>query len=365
MERSSWLQIFALTFLIFILSCSKTGREGAIRESTRLIDSLMENTGAVGVAVAVGIDGKLVWSEGFGYANLEMGVPVDPATTRFRVGSVSKPFTATALGQLHEEGKLDWDTHVQKYVPDFPKKRMPVVTRLVAGHLNGIRSYRPGEFIMNYHYETVSSALEIFKNDTLMHPPGSKYLYSSYGFNLLSAVVEGASGEEFLTYMDKHVFQPLKMNHTIADHVDSIIVGRSGYYHYTSAGEVVNEIAVDNSYKWAGGGFLSTAEDLIRFGFGYLDAKILKPETIEILQTTQQTWEGEQTGYGMGWVLETDSAGRYRTGHGGGSVGGTTKFWVYPEERLVIAMISNLSNMRVGEVPTQIVSAFLAMDEND
>ncbi len=344
--------------ILLVLACQSEPYDAAIQRGQDLIDSLMENTGAVGMAVAVGREGKIVWSEGFGYANLETQTPVDPAETRFRVGSVSKPFTATAMGILHQQGKLDWDTYVQKYVPDFPRKNMPVIPRLVAGHLNGIRSYRPGEFLRYQHFDSVREGLRIFEEDTLMFPPGMKYLYSSYGFNLLSAVIEGAAGEDFLPFMREHVFQPLHMDHTVADQVDSIITGRTGYYQVTAEGTVLNEPAVDNSYKWAGGGYLSTAEDLIRFGFGYLHATILDPETIETLQTSQKTWDDQLTGYGMGWVISTDAFGRQRFGHGGGSVGGTTTFWTYPEEDLVIAMIANMSNMRMGEVADEIVAAF-------
>ncbi|MCP5113774.1 MAG: beta-lactamase family protein, partial [bacterium] len=171
--------------------------------------------GAPGVAVAVGVDGTIVWSEGFGLADIEQRVPVTPAT-KFRIGSVSKPLTAAAVGLLHEEGRLDIDAPVQRYVPSFPVKKHEITTRLLAGHLAGIRHYRAAENYSARHYPTVVEGLDIFKNDPLLHPPGTKYAYSSYGWNLISAVVEGASGTDFLTYMRTNVLEPLGMRNTVA-----------------------------------------------------------------------------------------------------------------------------------------------------
>src|SRR5882762_11044476 len=160
-----------------------------------------------GFALAVAVDGRIVWSEAFGYADLAAKRTATPAT-QFRIGSVSKPLTATAIAQLFETGKLDLDAPVQRYVPSFPKKGAPITTRLVGGHLAGIRHYQGDEFTLNRHFATVTEGLSIFANDTLLFPPGTRFSYSSYGFNLLGAVVEGASGENFLAYMSRHVFKP-------------------------------------------------------------------------------------------------------------------------------------------------------------
>ena len=126
--------------------------------------------------------------------------PVTPQT-RFRVGSVAKPMTAVAVAQLVDAGRLDVDAPIQTYAPDFPTKRWPLTTRQVGAHLGGIRHYRGNEFMSNVRYPTVADGLTIFAADSLLHEPGTAYAYSSYGYNLISAVVEGASGEDFLGYM--------------------------------------------------------------------------------------------------------------------------------------------------------------------
>lgn len=357
MKTKSILRITVI-LLIFCLSLSAFAQNGsAIEKAAAIIESLQAETQAAGIAVSIGIKGKIVWSQGFGYADVEQRVPVRPAKTRFRVGSVAKPMTAVAIAQLYEQGRLDLDAPVQRHVPSFPQKRAPISTRLIAGHLSGIRHYRGNEFLITQHYDTVLEGLSIFQEDTLLYAPGSKYAYSSHGWNLLSAVVEGASGQDFLTYMNENVFKPIGMANTIADHVDSLIANRGRYYGVHD-GMLLNEPAVDNSYKWAGGGFLSTSEDLVRFGFAHLNDKLLKPETIKLLWQSQQTSSGKKTGYGIGWVVRTDKAGRSWIGHSGGSVGGSTQFRIYPEAQVVLVIIANMSGLRYGETAERLVDIF-------
>jgi CubicO group peptidase (beta-lactamase class C family) len=306
-----------------------------------------------GLAIAVALNGEIVWSEAFGYADLDARVPATPAT-QFRIGSVSKPFTAVAVARLVEEGKIDLDAPVQRYVPAFPAKRYPITTRQLAGHLAGVRHYRGDEFLLNRRFGSVSEALEIFKDDSLLHAPGTRYAYSSYGWNLISAVVEGAAGEPFLAHMRRRVLAPLHLTSTAPDRNDSVIPGRTRFYERETGGGFRRAPAVDNSYKWAGGGFLSTAEDLVRFGSAHLAPGLLRAETLERLFTSQRTASGEVTGYGIGWSTSRDTLGHRVVGHGGGSVGGTTLLRVDRDSKLVVAVVSNLSNAPLGEAARDI-----------
>ena len=299
-----------------------------------------------GFALAVAVDGRIVWSEAFGYADVENKRPATPAT-QFRIGSVSKPLTADAVAQLYEQGKLDLDAPVQRYVPSFPDKGAPITTRLLGGHLAGIRHYRGDEFTRNQAYPNVTAGLAIFENDSLVAPPGTRFSYSTYGFNVISAVVEGASGEQFLAYMSRHVFKPLHMTSTAPDRNDSLIPNRTRFYERDSSGHFLPAPTVDNSYKWAGGGFLSTAEDLVRFGSAHLEPGYLKAATLELLFTPQHTTSGETTPYGIGWFIATDTLGHRYVYHGGGSVGGTTAFGVDRDSRVVIALVTNLTDARL------------------
>lgn len=306
---------------------------------------------APGASITVIRDGTMIWSEGFGFADLEQRVPVTPLT-RFRVGSVSKPLTSIALGLLVEEGKLDLDAPVQRYVLDFPVKAWPVTTRQLAGHLAGIRHYRDNEMENTRHYDTVRDGLTIFASDSLLFEPGTQYAYSSYGWNLISAIIEMASGESFLPFMARRVFGPAGMTRTVPEFNDSLIPYRAHFYvHADTAAPATNAPYVDNSYKWAGGGFLSTTEDLARFGRKLLEGKLLQPATRDLLWTSQQTREGNATGYGMGWRSGRDAAGRQWVGHTGGSVGGTANLLIYPEQHLIIAVLVNSDQTFISAAP--------------
>jgi len=314
----------------------------AIAASRDAVRRIMTEASVPGASVAVGIGERIVWSEGFGWADLEQRVPVTPLT-RFRVGSVSKTMTATGLGLLVERGELDLDAPVQTYVPDFPEKRWPITTRQLGGHLAGMRHYRGNEMLSAVRYETVADGLDIFEDDSLLFEPGSDYSYSSYGWNVVSAVMEGASGTDFLTFMRDEVFEPLGLRHTVPDRNDAIVPDRTRFYELGDDGALVNAPYVDNSYKWAGGGFLSTPEDLVRFGQAHLAPGFLKAETLAVLQTAQAKADGSSTEYGIGWGTGRQDDGDATLSHSGGSVGGTTLLLLVPDHGLVVAGVVNMS----------------------
>ncbi len=322
-----------------------------VDEVRTLLRDSMARAGVPGAQIAVMRNGRLVWSEGIGFADLEQGVGVS-TTTRFRAGSVSKALTSAALGLLVEQGRIDLDAEVQRYVPGFPRKRWPITVRQLAGHLAGLRHYRGDEFASRARYESVLDGLAVFQDDSLLAEPGTRYLYSSYGWNLLSAVVEGAAGRPFLEVMGGNVFAPLGLTHTVADHADSLVAGRARWYSVADSGRaVVNAPWVDNSLKWAGGGFLSTAEDLAAFGDAMAGGRLIRRETAETLWTSQRQRDGRETRYGLGWIVRQDSAGHRWVGHSGGSMGGTAYLVVYPEERLVLALLVNSDQPLVGLAP--------------
>ena len=348
---------FILTWTLLLASClgqstvthdppryaetPRIGHHQTIEAARRLLHNRMDLF--PGLSVAVGINGRIVWAEGFGWADLEQRVPVRP-WSRFRVGSVAKPMTAALLALIWQDGQVDLDAPVQHYVPSFPVKEHPITTRQLGGHLAGIRHYRGDEFLSASHYPTVLEGLVIFEQDPLLFAPETRYSYSSYGWNLISAVIEGASGKSFLAQMQERVFGALSMRHTAADQNRLIVLDRVRPYALNDDGHFENAPYVDNSYKWAGGGFVSTAEDLVRFGSAHLGPGFLRAETLKLLHISQQTTDGNETGYGIGWRVGQDEQGRPVVRHGGGSVGGRTALMLWPEQGLVVAMIVNLSN---------------------
>jgi CubicO group peptidase (beta-lactamase class C family) len=325
----------------------------AITKARAFIRDTMRALGAPGSSITVMRSGKVIWSEGFGFADLEQGVAVTPLT-RFRVGSVSKALTSTLIGKLVEQGKLDLDSPIQRYVPGFPAKKWPITTRQLGGHLAGIRHYQGfAENFIVRHYATVTEALDIFKDDSLNFEPGTKFGYSSYGWNLISAILEAAGGAPYLAQMQREVFDRAEMRHTVADQVDSIIPGRARWYtRGPDRGGIINAGFADNSYKWAGGGFLSTTEDLAEYADALLNGRLLKPETVKLLWTSQKTRNGKETEYGIGWGVDRDKAGRRTVSHGGGSVGGTAYLLIYPDNDLIVAVLVNSDSTFVGATGT-------------
>jgi serine beta-lactamase-like protein LACTB len=357
--------LIAVLILLTATGCADMPSEGsapasfeAVVDTARAwVSRVVEEESYPGLSIAVAVDGKLVWSEGFGYADLAEGEPVT-TESKFRVGSVSKPYTAAAVAQLMVDERLDVDAPIQTYVPDFPQKQWTVTTRQVGGHIAGIRHYLGNENFSDIRYETVAEGLDIFKDSPLLFEPGSDYSYSSYGWNLVSAAVEGASGQPFLIYMNEHVFGPLGMSSTEADWATEDIANRVSFYVMSEDGRPVDAPYVDNSYKWAGGGFLSTPEDMVRFATAHRSSGFLPGKGLDFLMTSQALNDGSETGYGFGWTTRTDESGRRLLGHTGGSVGGTTLMSMNPETGVIVAMAINLSRADLS-VGRRVMQLFL------
>jgi serine beta-lactamase-like protein LACTB len=302
-----------------------------------LVSRMKRAFAAPGVSVAIAAEGKLVWSASCGFADLARRVPVTRRTT-FRIGSVSKPLTAVTVARLAQAGQVDLDADVRRFAPTFPGKQHPITMRQLGGHLGGIRHYEGREALSRRHYPSVTASLQIFKDDPLVAVPGTRFVYSSYGFNLLGAAVEGAAGRPFAAAVAETTLSPLGMTRTRLDLGGR---GRARFYEVTSRRRAVAAPRVDLSNRFPSGGFLSTAEDLARLGIGITDPAFLEPQTQELLFSSQRTTAGEATRYGFGFELGSSPFGPV-AGHTGNVVGGTAFLFVHPKTRVVIAMTTNI-----------------------
>ncbi len=331
--------------------------EKEIQQADSIVTEFFSEHKLPGMSISVFKQDRMIWSKGYGYADVENSIPVDPSRTLFRIGSVSKTLTASGLGLLIQDGVLEPDDEIQEWVPEFPPKKYPITIKQVSGHLAGIRHYRGDEFMNTKKYETVMGGLVFFKDDSLLFEPGTKYQYSSYGWNLISAVIEKAAQKPFLEYMESEVFSPLNMNNTLPDWADEDVPNRTKFYIWRG-GQNVEAPYVDNSYKWAGGGFIGTTEDLINFGAAHFDYDFLNEETQEVLITSLETSDGNSTNYGMGYST-LQHAGNNWVGHSGGSVGGSTMFLVNKEHRIVIAYTINRSGASFDDLHFKIGELFI------
>lgn len=318
-------------------------QQAEVEQARALAKALLAEKNLPGLSVAVGVHGRLLWSEGFGWANIEQRVPVS-TVTKFRIGSVSKLLTSVAVGLLHQDGKIDLDAPVQKYVPTFPQKQWPVTTRELMAHTSGIRHYEGTEFLSNRAYASLADGLAMFADDPLLFKPGTQYHYSSYAWNLVGAIVAAIAQEPFTSFVRERITAPAGMRDTVADVVKPLVLHRTAYYEHAADGRLENAPAVDESYKWSSGGYLSTPDDLVRFGYAVLDDEIISAATRKLLWSPVRLSDGKSTGGGLDWRLDPDPRGRHVVSHNGGSVGGTTRLAIYPDQAMVIAVASNVSD---------------------
>ena len=330
----------------------------AVQKINQAAAEFMASSSVPGLSVAVVLDGHPAWSSGFGMADLEQFVPATPATL-FRLASVSKPITATAILQLWERGKLDLDVPVQKYCPAFPQKEWPITTRELLNHLGGIRHYNKdnvGDIPVDSarHFTSMEESLTIFENDPLVAKPGTKFQYSTYGYTVLGCVLEGASGQKYVDFVTENVFRPAGMTVTRTDDFFAIVPHRTRWYNKSQNGAVLNSGVLDSSYKIPGGGWLSSADDLALYESAILANTLIKPATRELMWTPGKTATGEQLEYGLGWGISTLS-GLKTYGHSGGQQGTSTFILVVPERNAGVVVLANLEAADVTKLAHQIL----------
>lgn len=352
MNTRNWFARF--TFIFSLVGSITVGAQApsslSADKASRVEAAIAEHKGRLGIpgaSVAIVKDNQIVFQRAFGLADVENSVPAK-ATTIYRIASVSKAITAVAAMQLAEKGRIDLDAPIQKYVPAFPVKASPISTRQLLAHLSGVRHYKPGEGERTEHYETLTDALSIFKDDPLEHEPGARFTYSTYGYTLVGAIIEGASGMTFSDYLREHVFKPAGMQNTRPDNVNALIPNRArGYRPAVYArfdGNFRNGQLMDSSYKLPGGGLVSTAEDMARFAIAVESGVLLRQETLDQMSKSQKTRDGAETGYGYGWYIG-NREGKWSEGsisHGGVQSGFTADLWILPRKRFAVVILTNL-----------------------
>ena len=304
------------------------------------------------LAISIVNDGQLVFAKGYGVSDVENNVPAT-ADTVYRIASLSKSLTATAAMRLAEEHKLDLDAIVQKYCPAFPMKQWPIIVREVLTHQSGIRHYKnDDESINTRHYTSINEALtQDFARDPLLSEPGTKFIYSSYGYLVLGCIMEGASGMTYPEYMKQSIFGPAGMNSTRLDNIFEIIPGRARGYSIDNDGKPQNAILLDISNKPPGSGINSSARDLGRFMVALYGGKLVTPATWKQMITPAKTRDGKPTVYGYGWFVGGPIStyhGLREVGHGGDVQGFASVLYSIPEKRFAVVALSNGENEKAS-----------------
>ncbi len=335
-------------------------------EIEKAVSTFMSANSVPGIGAAVVLEGEPVWSAGFGMADLENSVPAT-SSTLFRLGSVSKPITATALLQLWERNKLDLDAPVQKYCPAFPQKEWPITSRQLLGHLGGIRHYNPdgkGDVPDDSakHFASMEESLQLFAADPLVAKPGTKFNYSTYGYTLLGCVVEGAASQKYMDYVRENIFNPVEMHQTQADNFFAIIPHRTRWYHKDKSGLVRNAGVLDSSYKIPGGGLISSADDLARFEAAILADKLLRRSTRDLMWTVAQPTEGKPSHYALGWFV-AQKFGLRTAGHSGGQQGTDTAFLIVAGRRAGVVVLANIDNVNTNLLAEEILKIVLDLKD--
>jgi serine beta-lactamase-like protein LACTB len=324
------------------------------RASERL-EATWRSHGAPGMSAAVVVKGRIVFSSGRGFADLENLVPAT-AVTVYDIGSISKVLTATAVMQLVEQGMVRLEDPIQKYVPSFPDKGAPITLKHLMTHTSGIRHYRPTDFPGTEDnenmkpYKSIEDAITIFKDDPLLFAPGRYYSYSSYAVNLLQGVVEKAGGMPFEDYLRKFVWDAAGMRATRLDIPDRIVPRRARSY-VVEKGIAKNVAYGDLTYKFASGGMMSTVEDLVLFVAALNAGRLLKPETLAQMYTPQipdvlEFRDGKATDkkageQGLIWRVGTDDAKRRFVQHCGSVQQFQSCLVNYPEQDVAVAIQAN------------------------
>ncbi len=295
--------------------------------------------GAV-AGLSVGVTrGPHRWVCAYGYRDVARRLPATPRTT-YRMASVTKSFTAVAVLQLVEQGKLDLDANISTLVPAYPAKQWPVTVRDLLGHLSGVPTYDGLASSRNVKVMSTAAAIAVFAKKPLVAEPRTRYLYTTWGYNLLGAAVESVSGQSYRDYLREHVFAPAGMPFADLDIVATRDEHQARGYR-VQGGALKPSRFLDVSSRFGGGGTRATVGDMLGFGRAVLSHSLVSRETMGRMQASMATTDGRLTDYGMGFAIYP-VRGHYVVAHAGGQPETTTMLVMLPAEDTVIALASNV-----------------------
>ena len=312
--------------------------------ATAAYDKVLKDSFAAdkpGASVIVVKDGRMVFRKALGMADLELGVPLQPDMV-FRLGSITKQFTAASILMLAEEGKLSLQDPIEKFLPGYPTQGHAITVEHLLTHTSGIQSYTdiPGWMTTKITAPmTVAELVDGFKKEPMQFAPGEKWAYNNSAFVLLGAIIEKASGKSYEAFVKERIFEPLGMTSSYYGSTEPIIPKRVP--GYTADGDKVRNAGyLSMTQPYSAGSLSSSVDDLARWDAALYTEKILKKASLEKAWTSYVLKSGEATKYGYGWAV-SKLRGRRSIEHGGGIFGFSTYALRLPEDRVYVAVLTN------------------------
>lgn len=323
-----------------------------------ILAALVDSSGVPGMGAALWQDGQLRWRGSAGFADAAQRRPVT-ADTQFRLASVSKLFAVTAAAQLREQGRLDVDAPISRILPWIPPGWPPISPAQLAAHTAGIPHYQDIDAgLGSRHYNNVRDAAGLVTGRALLWPPGTAYRYSSWGYVLLSAVVEAAAGKPYLDVVASSLTRDLVIGPD-ASRPDNPAAATP----YVFVDHVARQAQPhDYSYTWGGGGMAGTAPAVAAFGGRVLDGSLISPATLAWLATPARLADGAAVAerdysVGFGWRHGRDQDGREVLHHAGNAIGARSALVLYPGQRAAVSLLSNASWVASIEQTAQMLAA--------
>jgi len=345
MKIRTRLKVSIIILILVFGSVSAAARSTRLpdADAAKAIDELLTKTFKAdepGAAVLVIRDGKVILRKGYGLANIELGVPIQPDMV-FRLGSITKQFTASAILMLSERGKLAISDEITKYLPDYPVQGHKITIEHLLTHTSGIKSYtgmpewRP---LWRKDFK-LDELIDFFKNQPMEFAPGERWNYNNSGYVLLGAIIEKVSGQSYEDFLVKNIFEPLEMKDTYYDNTLRIIPRRVSGYSKTPTG-YRNAEYLSMTQPHAAGSLMSTVDDLAKWNAALLTDKLIKQETLKRAWTPYVLKSGKPTKYGYGWYM-TSVEGSRTIEHGGGINGFVTDAVRLPGEKISVVILTN------------------------
>jgi CubicO group peptidase (beta-lactamase class C family) len=305
--------------------------------------------------VLIARNGQPIFSKGYGMADYELRVPNSPQTV-FRLGSLTKQFTAMAIMMLQERGKLNVTDAICKYIDKCPAAWQPVTIRHLLTHTSGIPDYThfPGFFEKDsFEPYTSSSLVDLFRDKPLDSAPGEKYNYSNSGYHLLGLIIEKTSGVPYARFLTDNIFTPLGMKSSGYDGGRALIPNRAHGYDWAE-GSFVNAAYINMAIPYSAGSLYSTTEDLLRWDQSLYTEKLITRKSLDEMFTPVKGGP-PGTGYGYGWNIGK-RFGRQTTAHAGGINGFSSQIIRFPADQTTVIVLSNSENPRVGAIANDLAA---------